>query len=350
MKTPRIVSTATALPEHYASQDDIINALKAYWTQAHFNVERIEALHRNTQVQGRHLALPLSAYPGLDTFQKRNDVWIETATVLAERVAREAIAKAGLTPRDIDHIFFVSITGIATPSIDARLCNRLGFRSDIKRTPIFGLGCVAGASGIARAADYLRAFPGQRALLISVELCSLTLQHQDTSIANIIASGLFGDGAAAVVLAADEGPGPKVLDSMAVFYPDTERVMGWDVVDTGFKIVLSAKVPQLAREQTGANVRDFLGKHNMSLGDVRQWLVHTGGPKVLEAFVEALHLPPDGLRHSWDSLNSVGNLSSASVLFVLDATLREGAAKAGDHGVLLALGPGFCAEMALLKC
>jgi alkylresorcinol/alkylpyrone synthase len=346
---PRIASSATALPPHHASQDEILVALRDHWGAAHFNVDRLEDLHRSTLVEGRHLALPLSEYPGLDTFSKRNDAWIRVATELATQVTEDALRSAGLAPSDIDHIFFVSVTGVATPSIDARLVNRLGFRPNVKRTPIFGLGCVAGAAGIARAADYLRAYPGRHALLVSVELCSLTMQHDDTSMANVIASGLFGDGAAAVVLSADEGPGPRVVASDAVFYPGTERVMGWDVVDTGFKIVLSSQVPAMARAHVGDDVTRFLASRALTRDDVTHWIAHTGGPKVLEAFQEALALPPGALDRSWQSLRAIGNLSSASVLFVLHDLLRAGTAHPGDRGLLLAMGPGFCSEMALLQ-
>ncbi|MHB0963221.1 MAG: type III polyketide synthase [Gemmatimonadaceae bacterium] len=342
--SPRIAATATALPAHYASQDDILAALRDYWGAAHFNIDRLEDLHRSTQVMGRHLALPLIEYPALDSFAKRNDAWIRT-----EQAAADALRTAGLVASDIDHLFCVSTTGIATPSIDARVVNRLGFRPNVRRTPIFGLGCVAGAAGIARATDYLRAFPGQRALLISIELCSLTMQHADTSIANIIASGLFGDGAAAAILSADDGPGPRVVATDAVFYPDTEHLMGWDVIDSGFKLMLSPQVPTMAREHVGGDVTRFLATHGLTRHDVAQWVAHTGGPKVLEAFQEALDLPAGALDRSWKSLRAVGNLSSASVLFVLDDLLRSGTPRAGDRGVLLAMGPGFCTELALLQ-
>lgn len=347
--SPRIASVATALPPHYASQEQIITGLSDLWARDHYNVERLADLHRSAQVRGRHLALPISDYLDLDTFEKRNDAWIRVAVDLGEQATRLALEAAGLGPRDIDHVFFVSVTGIATPSVDARVAHRLGFRRDVKRTPIFGLGCVAGAAGIARAADYLRAYPGQRALLLSVELCSLTLQRNDTSIANIIATGLFGDGASAVVLAADEGPGPRVVATDSVLYPDSERLMGWDVKDSGFKIVLSAKVPTVARENVGTDVDRFLATRGLARRDIAHWVVHTGGPKVLEAFTESLGLPPDALARSWASLREVGNLSSSSVLFVLDAFLREQSGRPGDRGLLLAMGPGFCSEMALLE-
>jgi alkylresorcinol/alkylpyrone synthase len=355
---PRVTAVGRALPRNYLDQEQVIAALRALWSAKHFNVERFEELHRAVQVSGRHLALPLEDYPGLDSFAKCNDAWIAAAEDLGESATRDALARAALTPREVDHVFFVTVTGIATPSIDARLVNRLGMKPHVKRTPIFGLGCVAGAVGIARAADYLRAFPGETALLLSVELCSLTLQREDLSVANIVASGLFGDGAAAVLLSgsrrdevrANRAPaaGPRAVASRSVFYRDTERVMGWDVVDSGFKVVLSAKVPEIVREHLGRDVDAFLGEHGLTRRDVRHWIAHTGGPKVLQAFESALALPEGALARSWRSLREVGNLSSASVLFVLADLLEEAPPRAGELGLLVAMGPGFCSEMVLL--
>ena len=348
---PVIRAVERLLPSHYASQDQIIGALRDMWATRHFNIERLEELHRSVQVDGRFLALPIEQYPALVTFQQRNDAWIHAATDLGEQVVRKALDRTGLTPQDVDHVFFVTVTGIATPSIDARLMNRLGMRPDMKRTPIFGLGCVAGAAGTARASDYLRAWKGQTALLVAVELCSLTLQREDLSIPNIIASGLFGDGAACVVLQGGEraGAGPRVVATRSVLYPNTERIMGWDVVDSGFKVVLSAKVPQLVREFIRRDVDGFLAEHGLTRKDVKHWVEHTGGPKVLQAFEESLELAPDTLANSWASLREVGNLSSASVLFVLGDMLESGKAQPGDWGVMMAMGPGFCAELVLLR-
>ena len=348
---PRVRAVGRALPPHYVDQETLIAALRGYWAQKHFHVERLEELHRAVQVSGRHLALPLEEYVGLDSFSRCNDAWIAAAHELGEAATRDGLGRGGLAASDVGHLFFVTVTGIATPSVDARLANRLGFPRTFKRTPIFGLGCVAGAAGLSRAADYLRAFPGEVAVLLSVELCSLTLQREDLSVANIVASGVFGDGAAAVVLTGagrDGGAGPAVLATRSVFYPDTERVMGWDVVDTGFKVVLSAKVPDVIRAHVGADVDRFLADHGLARGDVRHWVAHTGGPKVLQAFAAALELPDSALERSWRSLREVGNLSSASVLFVLGDLLDSGEARPGDLGVLVAMGPGFCSEMVLL--
>jgi alkylresorcinol/alkylpyrone synthase len=352
VQDPCIRSVGTALPPHYADQETLIAAFRTHWAKEHFNLERLEELHRAVQVGGRHLAVPLEDYPGLVDLRARNDAWIRVATDVGEQAVRQALDRASLVPRDVDHLFFVTVTGIATPSIDARLMNRLGLRPDVKRTPIFGLGCVAGAAGTARASDILRAFPDQVAVLLSVELCSLTLQREDLSIANIIASGLFGDGAAAMVLSGAErqaSGAPRILATRSVFYPDTERVMGWDVVNGGFKVVLSAKVPDVVREHVRQDVGGFLAANGLRTEDIRHWVAHTGGPKVLEAFEATLELPGGALARSWKCLQETGNLSSASVLFVLESLLGSGEAQPGDYGLLMAMGPGFCAELVLLQ-
>lgn len=348
---PSIRSVARVLPDHYADQEALIAGFRTMWAKQFFNVERLEELHRAVGVSGRHLALPVSEYEKLTTFEQRNAAWTREAVNLGEKAVRAALESAQLEPKDIDQIFFVTVTGLATPSIDARLVNRLGFRTDIKRTPIFGLGCVAGAAGLARASDALRGFPKGRSILLSVELCSLTLQRDDLSIANLIASGLFGDGAAAVVLEGEqhETKGPRVVATRSVFYPGTEQIMGWDFVNSGFKVVLSAKVPSLVREHLGQNVDEFLASEGLGRKDIAHWVAHTGGPKVLDAFAAALELPAHALERSRRSLQQVGNLSSASVLHVLGDLFEEDAAKPGERGLVLAMGPGFCGELVLLQ-
>ena len=356
---PRVLAVGRALPPHFATQEALMEKFRALWEKRHFNLDRLEQLHRAVRVSGRHLALPLEAYQQLTSFSQRNDAFIGAAVDLGEAALLRALRQAELEPRDLDHLYFVTVTGVATPSIDARLVNRLGLRPDIKRTPIFGLGCVAGAAGLARAADYLRGFPGEVSALLSVELCSLTLQSEDVSIANIIASGLFGDGAAAVLVggaqshaqarAAPARRGPQVLATRSVFYPDTERVMGWDLVDSGFKVVLSPQVPDLVRARIRGDVDSFLAAHGLARKDIAHWVCHSGGPKVLEAFESALELPRDALARTWTSLRELGNLSSASVLFVLGELVDAGVAREGELGLLIAMGPGFCSELVLLR-
>jgi alkylresorcinol/alkylpyrone synthase len=258
---------------------------------------------------------------------------------------------AGLDARDIGALFFTSVTGISSPSIDARLINRMGLSPNIRRIPMFGLGCVAGAAGIARAADYVRAYPDQVAVILAVELCSLTLQREDMSMANLISAGLFGDGAAAVMVAgSDRGlDGPKILDTRSVFYPETEEMMGWEVSERGFRIVLSPDVPDLIQRQLGADVDKFLADLGHGREDVGSWVLHTGGPKVLQATAAALGLENGELAASWDCLRRVGNLSSASVLVVLEEVMKNQRPPSGTLGLLAAMGPGFCSELVALE-
>ncbi len=349
--SPVVRAVGRALPRNYVDQETLIGLFREHWGKEHFNLARLEDIHRATRVGGRHLALPVEEYPRLGGFGRRNAAWLEAGLEVGERAVRDGLERAGLAPRDVDHLFFVTVTGVATPSLDARLVNRLGLRPDVKRTPVFGLGCVAGAAGLARVSDTLRAFPQDVAVMLSVELCSLTLQKEDLSVANVVASGIFGDGAAAAVLSGGGrgGSGPRVLATRSVFYPDTEWVMGWDVVDGGFRVVLSAKVPEIARSVVGRDVDAFLGGRGLDRSRIRHWAVHTGGPRVLEAFEQALGLPRSAVELSWRSLREVGNLSSASVLFVLADLLASGEARPGDLGLLLAMGPGFSSELVLLE-
>jgi alkylresorcinol/alkylpyrone synthase len=349
---PAIHAVTQTLPEHFTPQAEMTAFFKKSWSSNYFNPARIDELHEKVQVDSRYLAVPLHELESLDSFSKRNNAYIRCAADIGEKAIRAALSRAKLTPQDIDHIIFVSTTGLSTPSMDARLVNRLGMRSDVKRTPIWGLGCVAGAAGIARAADYLRGFPDDTVVLLSVELCLLTYQTQDMSVANIISTGLFGDGASAVILRGGNiarGEWPRVIATRSCFYPNTEQIMGWNIVDTGFEIVLSPKVPEMVRQHFAGNVDEFLGSQGLNRSMIKHWLLHTGGPKVLQCFISALDLPDDALNRTWKSLADVGNLSSASVLFVLADVLNSGDAKPGDHALLAAMGPAFCSELVLLR-
>jgi alkylresorcinol/alkylpyrone synthase len=347
----RIASAATALPKHRYDQQTILQALKFHWADKLEVPDMLDRLHARTGVETRSLALPIEAYPELKSWGEANQIWIDAACELGETAICHALTRAGLSVQDPAALFFVSISGVASPSIDAKLVNRMGLNRNIKRIPIFGLGCVAGAAGIARAADYVRAFPDQAALLLSVELCSLTIQRDDLSIANLISSGLFGDGAAAVIVVGDEHPaaGPEILDTRSVFYPDTEDVMGWDIGERGFRIVLSKEVPNMVYRHLAGDVDAFLADHDLTRGDIGAWVMHTGGPAILTATENALELPDRALEASWDCLRRVGNLSSSSVLFVLEDFLERRKPAPGTYGLLAAMGPGFCSELILLR-
>lgn len=347
----RIVSARSAFPEHYYSQETLFAALADYWGEQMPKPDVLRRLHGNVGVEGRYLSLPIDEYPRLSGWGDANNRWIETAVNLGECAIRRAAGDAGVAVEDIGAIFFVSVTGISSPSVEARLINRMGLSPRIRRTPIFGLGCVAGAAGIARAVDYVRAYPDQIAVLLSVELCSLTLQRRDLSVANLISSGLFGDGAAAVIVAGERChlPGIRILDTRSVFYPETEAMMGWDISENGFRIVLSPEVPELIRSRLGQDVEQFFADLGCGRDNVRNWVLHTGGPKVLQATATALGLPDEALAASWDCLRRTGNLSSASVLVVLEEVMKHRRPQPGTLGLLAAMGPGFCSELVALE-
>ncbi len=351
----KIASAASAFPKHYYTQKVLLERLQDYWGDQLKNPLLLARLHRNVTVDGRYLAIPAEQYVDIKTWGEANDIWIRVAQELGEQALCLALHNAGLEREDLGALLFTTVTGVASPSIDALLINRMGLPVNIRRTPIFGLGCVAGAAGIARAADYVRAYPSQAAALVSVELCSLTLQREDLSVANLISSGLFADGAAAVIVTGDEleSPqpidGPTILATRSVFYPSTEDMMGWNISEKGFRILLSTEVPTLIRENLGRDVDAFLADNGHKRSDLKSFVLHTGGPKVLDASAAALGLHNGELDASWDCLRKVGNLSSASVLVVLEDVMKNRRPAPGTLGLLAAMGPGFCSELVLLQ-
>jgi alkylresorcinol/alkylpyrone synthase len=347
----KIAGAAGAFPPHRYHQYTITEALRAYWGHKLQRPELFTRLHARAGVDYRNFAFPLADYQGFETWGQSNRAWIEIAEQLGEKAVDGALERAGLTPRDLDALFVVSITGVASPSLDARLINRMGLRLDIKRTPIFGLGCVGGAAGLTRAADYVRAYPTQSAAMLAVEVCSLTLQRDDMSTPNLISTGLFGDGAAAVIVVGTDRPaaGPAILGTRSVFYPDSEEIMGWEISEKGFQIVLSSKLPELIHQHLGVDVDRFLADFALKRGDIGSWIIHTGGPKILEAVERALGLSDRDLRLSWECLRRHGNISSASVLLVLEETMTLCRPEPGTVGLLAAMGPGFCSELILLR-
>lgn len=341
---PSVAAVAVEFPPHRHSQEEVISAL------AGFAGPEFQRFAATSGVATRQLALPLSRYPQLSGFTEANEEYLDIALELGERSLSSALAKAGMKPSDVDVIFSTTVTGLTVPSLEGRLINRMGLRPDVKRVPLFGLGCVAGAAGMARVHDYLRAFPDQVAVLLAIELCSLTVQREDLSVANLVASSLFGDGAAAVVATGvDRAPaGPRLIATRSRTYPDTEDVLGFDIGSDGFRIVLSVEIATVVEKYLGEDVCLFLADYGLTTDDISTWIVHAAGPKVIDAVENTLELPADALTSTRNSLRDNGNLSSVSVLDILHGTMAD-PPPPGSLGMMIAMGPGFSSELVLLS-
>ncbi len=345
----RIIGTATALPPHEVVQSEA-RRMAAEVYRGHAELERLLVVFDRTGVERRHLVHPLEWYAQERGFEERNARFVEQGTALGERVARECLDRSKTSPTHVDHVILATTTGLATPSLDASIAARLGMRADVRRSPLFGLGCAGGAAALARAADHCRAYPKQRALVVSVEICSAVFSTRATTPTDLVGAALFGDGASAALVAGDEvaAAGPRILFSRTHLFAGAEGLMGWNFTADGMRLVLSREVPQLVRDQLRPVVEKFLLEYGLSLGKIRHFLLHPGGPKVLEAYRDTFGLEEAGLEPIRKTMRDHGNLSSSAVLFLLHDSVASGRTRAGEKGILVALGPGFAAEMLLL--
>jgi alkylresorcinol/alkylpyrone synthase len=372
---PVILATATAVPEHLITRDDVKYYMGRVFDIPERKLEAMMSIVDNAQVHQRHSIFPITYTVEPRAFEKTNQEYIEHAIKLGREAAEKALERAHLRADEIDLIITVSCTGFMIPSLDAHLINLMGFRSDVRRMPFTELGCAAGAMGLARAADHLKAYPGGNALVIAVELPTLTFQRKDISQANLISSILFGDGAAAVIVSNNpkavsgsssttahaNGNGnsngassisahkPQILVNETYTFPDSLGAMGFDLRDSGFHILLDKTVPDMIGAKIKPLIDDFLGRHGLTQQDIKGWILHPGGARLLGNVEVALGLQKSDTQPSWDTLANVGNLSSATILFILQEWLEKRPLNPGDIALAAAFGPGFSAEFLLLQ-
>jgi alkylresorcinol/alkylpyrone synthase len=348
---PFIYYAQTTFPENEYKQDEIKKLVSNLW---HDKEELINQFFASTGVTKRNLALPLTQYHKLGHFGDRNNFWKKEAVKLQTKNVKEIFEKVKINSEDIKLMASVNTTGLCVPSLEALVMNQTPIGHNTKRMPIFGLGCLGGVAGINRVNDYLRGAPEEAALVLVTELCSLTYQLTDCSIANLVGSALFGDGAGAVLMLGDQHPltqsAPlQILNTKSFFYPDTEHYMGWKMVESGFEIELSNEIPNLVRSVVGKNISEFISECKKERSEISFFIAHPGGPKVLDALIEAIEGKKDDFALSWKSLADHGNVSSVSVINVLEETLNRRDIRKGDMGIMLAMGPAFSLELSLVK-
>jgi alkylresorcinol/alkylpyrone synthase len=336
----RLLSLATATPAHTVPQHELMNAVGEYFAANGVEVTRLLPAFRHAGIGTRHLCEPMEWYLRPIGWKTRNDAFLRHAPAVLEDAARRAVDEAGLVFGDIDQVVTVCSTGVATPSLDALLMERVPLRDDVGRLPVFGLGCAGGVTGLGAAARLARADPGSNVLFLVVELCTLTFRSADRRKANVIATALFGDGAAAAVVRADASAGdrPVILHAGELRWPGTLDVMGWDVAEDGLTVLFSRDIPTIVRERLRDAAGGYLARHGLRLDDIDGFLAHPGGAKVLDALEEVFGLPDGGMTDSRAVLRDHGNMSAATVLFVLDRAIRRGVR---GRQLLSSLGPGF---------
>ncbi|BAB04336.1 type III polyketide synthase [Halalkalibacterium halodurans] len=357
-----IVSVSSYPPPYLLKQETTTEFAKELFQEDFRDIERLLKSFSNGQIEERQFAVPLDWFRQDHSLQEKNDTYIKLATMFSVEVVRQCLQsnvflKKPVAEEEIDTIVFVSSSGMATPSIEARMMNELPFSPHTKRVPMWGLGCAGGAAGMSRAYEYCRAFPRANVLVVCVELCSLTFQRQDRTKSNLIGASLFSDGVACALVSGDESDvlgrmkmptRPLILGSSSTLMPDSEQVMGWDVKDTGLHVVFSRDIPNIIRHWLRPNVERFLETYRLSLEQIEAFIAHPGGRKVLEAYEEALSFSDEMTEYSRDILRHHGNMSSPTVLYVLEKFMKD-TRDPGQYGLMAALGPGFCSELVLMQ-
>jgi alkylresorcinol/alkylpyrone synthase len=359
---PKIASIGICVPPNHLTQSTTMEFAQELFQDSFKDLPRLLTVFNNAQIHSRNLAKDINWFKQDHTFEEKNNAYIEHAVeygiiAIQNCLQNKEYLGQSIDYKEIDAIFFISTTGMSTPSIDAKIMNHLPFASHTKRIPIWGLGCAGGASGLSRAYEYCLAYPSSKVLVVSVELCSLTFQRNDRSKSNLVGTSLFSDGVAAVLVTGDEASVhrnekrmniPLILGTQSTLMPDSEDVMGWDIKNEGLYVVFSKNIPTIINEWLKPNVEEFLEKHGLSLGDIEHFIAHPGGKKVIEAYETALGFGKEKTLISQHILKEHGNMSSATVYYVLDEFMKQDIPQ-GEYGLIAALGPGFSSELLLVR-
>lgn len=354
---PAILSVGIASLPYKIKQEEARQYVKQLFERSVPHIDRLLTVFDNGGIESRYFVRPLEWYEQVHRFSEKNDVYIESAArygceAVQNCLQNRCFLENPITYEDIEAIFYVSTTGLSTPSIEAKIMNKLPFSPTTKRIPIWGLGCAGGAAGLARAYEYCLAFPTAKVLVIAAEFCSLTFQPNDHSKSNMIGTSLFADGVACLCVAGDEAidarTRPYIVATESIFMPHSENVMGWDVRDEGFFVIFSKDIPTVIQSWLKPNVDAFLQRHGLMINDIDHFIAHPGGKKVIAAYEKALEVDEQKTKISFDVLRQFGNMSSATIYFVLEQFMKQSISK-GQLGLMIALGPGFSAELILLR-
>ncbi|MBE2225917.1 MAG: hypothetical protein IAE93_01180 [Ignavibacteria bacterium] len=351
---PKIIAAATADAPYKIPQEEIKNFIFNLFSGTGVDINRLISVFDNSGISSRHISVEPEWLSKEHTFKERSEIFSRVAFDMAKKAVTDCLERANTRPNEIDSIIYVTSTGVMTPTLDAKLFNELGFNPHIKRLPLWGLGCAGGAAAISRAMDLTKAYPNEKVLVIAVELCSLTFQKDDLSKSNVVASSLFGDGCACVLIGGDEsmpaaGIAPVLLGSLSTIYDNSLDVMGWEIVESGFSVIFSRDIPQIVKENVKPNITELLTKYDLKIEGIQHYITHPGGMKVISAYEESLGLNSGTLDLPRKVLRDHGNMSSVSVIYVLNEFLHAGKYKTGEFGLISSLGPGFSSELCLFK-